>query len=242
MNKGLRNPDFAFRKYVLCPECRKPLLGSSSRGKSGKYYPAYHRSNYGHYFRIPKEQFEATIAGFVNTLVFPKETIDNVVAAIESEWKRRQCDDKLIAQQLEERMQALRGEAELTIAKIKFLSSETAIQYIEKELLNTEHQIEKLTAEKKDKLNKEKPDMNKILQKVRKVLEHPEEIFNKQIDPVKKAQFFRMLFKELPTYKDLQHRTQKTPLFTGVNPVFALASVEKSDLVIPRRIELLLPG
>ena len=26
VNKGVRNSEFAFRKYVLCPDCRNPLL------------------------------------------------------------------------------------------------------------------------------------------------------------------------------------------------------------------------
>ena len=41
----------------------------------------------------------------------------------------------------------------------------------------------------------------------------------KQIDPVKKAQFFGLMFKTLPTYQDLVGRNQNSPLFTGVNPL-----------------------
>ena len=48
--KGIRNPDFPYRKFVLCPQCHKPLLGSASRGKSGKHYPAYHCDKRGHYW------------------------------------------------------------------------------------------------------------------------------------------------------------------------------------------------
>jgi hypothetical protein len=40
----------------------------------------------------------------------------------------------------------------------------------------------------------------------------------------------------------LDYGTQKTPLFTGVNSIFRLAPLTKSQMVIPRRIELLLPG
>ena len=46
----------------------------------------------------------------------------------------------------------------------------------------------------------------------------------KQQDPHKKAQLFGVLFNQLPTYADLDYGTQKTPLFTGVNPLFALAN------------------
>lgn len=65
---------------------------------------------------------------------------------------------------------------------------------------------------------------------------------NEEQDPHKKAQLFGVLFGELPTYDDLDYGTQKTPLFTGVNSVFSLLKLEKSLLVISRRIELRLPG
>lgn len=59
--KGVRNDEFAYRRFVACPTCHNPLLGSASRGKMGKYYAAYHCSNHGHYYRIPKQEFEDTI-------------------------------------------------------------------------------------------------------------------------------------------------------------------------------------
>jgi hypothetical protein len=33
LNKGARNPDFPYKKMVLCPYCHKPLFGSASRGR-----------------------------------------------------------------------------------------------------------------------------------------------------------------------------------------------------------------
>ncbi|MFZ1258450.1 MAG: hypothetical protein WAQ25_03190, partial [Candidatus Saccharimonas sp.] len=42
---------------------------------------------------------------------------------------------------------------------------------------------------------------------------------------------FGAIFNQLPTYDDLDSGTQKTPLFTGVNSVFRLASLEKSLMV-----------
>lgn len=38
------------------------------QGKNGKYYPAYHCSNHGHYFRVPKDELEATVAGFIGLI------------------------------------------------------------------------------------------------------------------------------------------------------------------------------
>ncbi len=238
VNKGVRNTEFAFRKYVLCPDCRKPLLGSSSRGKGGKYYPAYHCSNYGHYFRIPKAQFEETIAGFMSTLVFPKNTVDKVMQAIEAEWVRRQEDGEIVARRLEERIQTLRSEAQLTITKIKFLSSETAIKYMEEDLLKIERQIEQLINDKAIKMTEEKPDMKSILQRVKNLLEHPIELYEKQIDPIKKAQFFRLFFKDLPTYADLENRTPQKGILHPLLDIIKDPSItDESVMVIPAGLE-----
>ena len=154
------------------------------------------------------------MASFTSTLAFPKNTVDTVTKAIEAEWIRRQEDGEVVARQLGERIQALRREAELTIlTKIKFLSSETAIKYMKDDLLKIERQVEQLLAENTKKLTEEKPDMKHILQMVKKLLEHHVELYEKQIDPIKKAQFFRLFFKDLPTYADLDYGTQKTPRF-----------------------------
>ena len=92
-------------------------------------------------------------------------------------------------------------------------------------------------------MTKQKPlDIEAILKKVRYLLEHIDELLLKQANPVRKAQLFGALFNQLPTYDDLDSGTQKTPLFTGVNSVFRLASLEKSLMVIPRGIEPRLPG
>lgn len=62
--KKRENPDFPYKRVVLCPSCEKPLLGSASKGKMGKYYPAYHCDR-GHYFRIPIKRFDRAIESFV---------------------------------------------------------------------------------------------------------------------------------------------------------------------------------
>jgi hypothetical protein len=203
----------------------------------GKHYPAYHCSNYGHYFRIPKEEFEATVASFVKTLVFPQETVDNVMEIIGAEWQKRQGYEERAFVGLEERIRQLNNEAELTVNKIKMLSSETAIKYLEEDLMKIEKQIKALEAEITKKATQKKPDMQRVLNRVRALLERPEELFQKQIDPVKKAQFFGAFFENFPTFNDLKPGTKNAPIFTGVHPVFRLAAMEKSLMVTPAGFE-----
>lgn len=82
VNKGMRNAEFPYRRFVLCSVCNRPMLGSASRGKSGKRYPAYHCSNYGHYYRVPKQELEDTVKAFISNLTVSSERIDTVMGAI----------------------------------------------------------------------------------------------------------------------------------------------------------------
>lgn len=231
IDKGRRNPDFPFRKYILCPNCNNPLSGSASRGKSGKYYPAYHCSNHGHYYRIPKQQLEDTVADFISNLVVSKETIQAVMDAIAVEWNYRNQSQLDEIQGITERISELRKDAVATMDKIRVLSTPTAIKFMEEDLMRIEKQITELEAEKAKKEQAQPANYKLILARVQYFLEHLDELLQKQIDPIKKAQLFAVIFDKTPTYEDLKLGTQKTPLFTGVSSVFQLLKDEKSLMV-----------
>lgn len=242
VEKVMNNPDFPYKKFVLCPECRGTLLGSASRGKTGKYYPAYHCSNKGHYFRVPKDQMDEKIVQFIRRIKVNQDQIDLLLDTVRKEFERRQSMTGDDEKTLEKHIQAFKGEAETALSKIMLLSNPTAIAYLENEIDQIHQKITKLEREKQEMKGKKPIDIDRILARVRYFMEHLDLLLLKQSDPHKKAQLFGVLFDELPTYDDLDYGTQKTPLFAGVNSVFRLASLEKSLMVIPRGIEPRLPG
>lgn len=242
VNKGMRNADFPYRKFVLCPQCDKPLLGSASRGKSGKHYSAYHCSGRGHYYRIPKQELEDNVRSFISNLTVTSDRIDSVMDAIAAEWNLRNQSHLQEIQGIEERISELHKDAQAAVAKIRVLDSTTAIKFMEEDLVRIEQQIKDLQAEKAKKEAEKPSDVHTILKRVRYFLEHLDELLVKQIDPVKKAQLFGAIFDQLPTYEEIKTGTPKTPLFTGVNPVFSLLKSENSLMVTPRGFEPRLPG
>ena len=231
VEKVIHNPQFPYKKFVLCPECSGSLLGSASRGKNGTYYPAYHCSNKGHYFRVPKDEMDEKIAAFVQRLKVNDEQIETLITTVRKEFERRQSLSGDSLQAMDKQIKALESRAETTMSKIMLLSNPTAITYLEKEIEAVHNKIAKLTKEKKQMKRKKPIDIERILAKVRYVLENLELLLLKQNNPHKKAQLFGVLFDQLPTYADLDYGTQKTPLFTGVNSVFALARADKSHMV-----------
>src|SRR6185503_15985043 len=98
---------------------------------------------------------EATIEQFVNSVTYSQEYIDQLMEAIETVWQQRQ--QVVINEQevIERRIVELRAQAMATVAKLKLLSSETAIKYVEEDLMKLEEQIASLTREKEAKQAKQ---------------------------------------------------------------------------------------
>lgn len=242
VEKVMNNPDFPYKKFVLCPECHGPLLGSASRGKNGKHYPAYHCSNKGHYFRVPKDQMDEKITKFINRVKVSDDKIDLLLTTVRKEFERRQALSGDDARTIEKHIESLRSEAEATMDKIMLLSNPTAIAYLESQIEKIQNDITRLEKEKQQLKQKKPIDIDRILARVRFFLENLDLLLLKQKDPHKKAQLFGVLFDQLPTYDDLGDGTPKTPLFTGVNSAFRLISLSESNMVIPRGVEPLLSG
>ncbi len=240
--RGKKTINFPYRRFVLCPECEKPLLGSASRGRNGKYYPAYHCSNHGHYFRVSKDELEGQVVEFVKQFIVPKERIEDVMSLVRKLYEKHQAEAIEELNSVDDRIASLRAESEMIINKLKVLSNLTALQYLEKDLERIEKQIVALEARKEGHSDKKDEKMEKALNRIQFFLENLDELLIQQRSQVKKSLFFRALFSKKPTYEDLKTGNTKTPLFTGVNPLLALLPAKKSLMVTPRRIELLLPG
>lgn len=94
VEKVMNNPEFPYKKFVLCPECRGTLLGSASRGKTGKYYPAYHCSNKRSLFPVPKDQMDERILQFISRIKVNQEQIDTLLNTVKkSSNASRHCQE-----------------------------------------------------------------------------------------------------------------------------------------------------
>lgn len=237
VDKGRRNPDFPFRKHILCSECSRPLSGSASRGRNGKYYSAYHCAGHGHYFRIPKEKLETSVANFVRNLQVPEERLDYVLGVIRAEWNLRNQGQLQEIQDLTDRIAELQKDVANTLDKIRVLTTPTTIKFMEDDLVRLEQQIKTLTAEKERKEAARPADLERILARARHFVENLDQLIIQQIDPLKKARLFKAIFDKTPAYDDLDLRNTEKPLFTGVNPFFQVLKNEKSLMVRPIRFE-----
>jgi site-specific DNA recombinase len=231
LKKRLVNPDFPYKRQVMCPGCRKPFAGSASRGKLGKYYPAYHCSRYNdHHYRIPKKEFDAVIERFVEKVQVSSNYMEALEQAVLREWDKRQA---VVAQDevtIESRITALKSEARLTVDKMKLVSSEMAIKYMEEDLMKIEVEITNLQTQKEITVKDKPTDMRVVMDYLKYFVAHLDYLLLKQIDPLKKANFFGVLFRQAPTYQDLICGTQNMGQITGLSKVFSLAFEAKGSL------------
>ncbi len=239
--RGTRNNDFAFKHYVMCPQCNKPLSGSTSRGKTGKYYSYYHCDKRGHTFRVTKEDLETKVYDFITGMDFPQERIDKVFTAIRKKYEKHLATFEAQSASVDGRIRTLEAQAK-ELAKSFATIAPSAQKYVNEELEEIDQQIKLLALERNNMEQKKPQDIDKVLTRVKKFSENIGKTIAQQRDNIKKAQLFGLLFSTLPSYNDLSFRNQKTPLFTGVNPIISLLADDKFPLVTSRGIEPLLPG
>ena len=241
--KGVKNDDFPYRRFIACPTCRNPLLGSASRGKMGKYYPAYHCSNHGHYYRIPKEEFEATITSFVKSLSVDNSQLEALTDAVVKVWEKKHKIAQEDTKTLKSRVRSLEAEKQSILDKIKMVSSVTAIQMLEVDLEKTDKEIIKLEAAIAGEVKTEETvDIYKIVAYVKYFMEHLNELLIDLCNPTQKAQYFSVLFDKIPTFDEIKSGTQKESALPEVNELFRALNVRSSLMVISPGIEPGLPG
>ena len=91
VKKISKNPNFPLRRTVMCGVCGRPLTGSCSRGRGGKYfyYHCYNKqcSTYGK--GISKAKLESDFVGYL-TSITPKRTfLDSFSSTVLNLWKEK---------------------------------------------------------------------------------------------------------------------------------------------------------
>lgn len=228
--KQVNNPKFPYKKVIMCPQCHKPLYGSASRGKLGKYYPAYHCNKRGHYFRVPLAEFDKTVEDFVSNLEFNQEYIDNLKQYVLTEWNSRiktQVEDESV---INTKIGELKEGIASAVDKIKFLSSPTTIKYIEDEVINNESLIKELESEKNKKTTTTNSvNMANVMEYITYFLKHLQELLIDTLNPLKRAAFFNLIFDSAPTYSELVSGTPKLAPYLSLKPHFENALVPVGD-------------
>ena len=235
--KNVYNEEFPYRKVVTCPHCHNSLLGSASRGRLGKYYPAYHCSHHGHYFRVPKDQFDATIESFINRIMISPERFDEVAQAVIKVWEQRNAKVQGETVLRDNRRIELEAQIRVIVDKMKLISSPTAIKYMEEELVELEQQINNLETRKEEQMNQNTVDMPTILTYIKYFVEHMKDLLIDHCNPILRARYFGVIFDTVPNFAELTCGTPEIEKIPGVNEIFKLAHSGTVSLVREKGLE-----
>ena len=232
VKRNKQNPLYPYKNVVLCPECRKPLLGSASTGKSGKKFPSYHCSR-------DHRRFSAR-PGEVNTLV--EDTISKLQFSEKDGRLFKECFMLVYGQRKSEAVKdSVKYSQTLDDLKIR---QESAYETIKTTLIPLiRHRAEREYEELEDQIlflgdltiKKEKKELGarKAYKQASYLMEHLGEVLIDRDNVCNQESLFRLAFKELPTYKDLENGT------LNLHPLFNLkqASISsKSQMVSPNTL------
>ena len=207
LKRGYREAEFAYKRYVMCPTCQKPPFGSSTRGRSGKHYPAYHCNKRGHYFRVSKKEMDDTVEKFVKGIKITPDHRENLKTFVRELWDKRQGETQKEEVDIETKILELKASAQAIAEKIRFLTAEVAIKYMEEDLVKVEKEIHELEGAKIEKKNEDPIDIELVLANVDYFLEHLEYLLLGTPNRIKRAAYFELIFDKLPTFKDLTFGT-----------------------------------
>lgn len=149
--------------------------------------------------------------------------IDALLDKVGRTFDKQLVEEHSNAVTLDLRISELRSQIRQTIDKIKYLSSETAIKYMEEDIVRLEQEITELETQRQQEKEQKPVDMAKMTIYVRFYLEHLEKLLLNFGNPVLQARYFGLIFNEAPTYKDLDSGTPDISKITGVNEVFKAA-------------------
>ncbi len=228
------NPVFPHKSVVLCPECGKPFLGSSPKGKY-KSIPTYHCARNHKYYGINKVEFEKKLTEFISKLKYKD---NGFLKAFEATLinKYREKEKELGEFSVRVGTSVIELEAEKKQAIEAFTSTKNEIirKELEKKIEEIHLEIENMRKERNG-LEVQENDIHSFVRYVKNLMEHPIEMLVKQKNLPALKGLFSLVFDELPTYTEIVNGTPKLSIPFKLKDEF---EINKSLCVTLQRIEL----
>ena len=217
--KRLRNnPTFPF-KFILCPHCRKPFLGSSPKGRSGARYPTYHCHRGHKYYGISKTEFEGKIKDFIDKIIFTPEFLNVLEALLMDKYRINQRDVTQNSSEVNRQVAELKHQQAGVLDSLVVTQSAMVRQQLERKVEELESQIQQ-TEDTRTRIDVKERDIKRLIQYARYLMEHPSELLVNNDDlPLQRA-IFGLVFEETPTYDEIVNGTAKMSIIFKLSKAF----------------------
>ena len=213
--KRLRNnPDYRYR-FFPCFICRKWMLGSASRSKSGKHPPRYHCGNLParkhDYYSIPKEEYEGAIKKYVGALKFTDVMITGFETVLNDVYRTREKEIVTQSSMISHNVGNLKAQQASALDTLTVTQSPVVRKKLEEQIDELERQIQEAECQRNEIEVTEK-DIKAFVKYVKFVMEHPSEILIDTDDMQAQQTLFGLVFEKLPTYQEILNGTPKLSL------------------------------
>ena len=159
----------------------------------------------------------------MRTITVKPEYVDDIIAAIAELWRERQAKQLEANQQRLEYRQSLQNQIRVTVDRMRIVTSETALTYLEEDIISAENELANLDKEIANQPNLQ-AEFDQVLQYAKYILERLLDLCNL----LRKAAFFGAIFKKLPTYEQINFGTHKNSPPPEVNELFQIRTEYKS--------------
>ncbi len=102
---------------------------------------------------------------------------------------------------------------------------------MEEDVAKLEQEIKNLDTQKEEETAKETVDLPTMLTYVKYFMEHLKDLLIDHCNPVKRAQYFGVIFDEVATFQEIKDGTPEIEKIPGVNELFKLINPETVSLV-----------
>jgi len=229
------NPEFPLRGIMYCTNGHR-MTGSAPRGNGGRY-PKYHCAKCrGVGTSHDKDKVEGQFVRMLNGLEYQEDMKEALVVAIEENWAVEQNNSRKLVAKLKKRVQELDTlDNEIARKNLNgvFSDAHTKTLLAENNLERTEIKLEL------GQYNNLDQDLEEVVEFGLSSLQRIGTIWQELDDIYVKQRFQKWLFPAGTTWNGEDFGTSQLPLCLSIKKEL---SEENSLLVIPRRIELLLPG
>ncbi len=226
------NPLFPY-KFILCPTCKKPMVGSSPSGKSKKGFPTYHCARNHKYLGINKLKFESDIKTFFGNLKFCPEYLESLNATLINKYREKQKEVATSSSDISSHIADLETEMATKVSGITMVKNPSIVAQIEQQIEALEQQI-KTARNTRSKIEITEDDIADFIRQAKYLIEHPGEIVMAQEDSHVRQGLANLYFEEMPTYTEIVNGTPKLHwIFESSKP----NGDSKSHLAASRGIE-----
>lgn len=204
------NPLFPF-KFLLCPHCKKPFLGSSPSGKSKKGFPTYH-CNRGHsYFGVKKSKLENDVANMISQFQLSPAFLKTFELVLINKYRSRQKELAEFSSSVSINISELKIQQSQAIDVLVKTTSEIARKAIEERIEGIEAQIKSAQSQRSE-VEITEDDISEFIKFAKYFMEHLKDLLMDSQNQTKQQAFWSLLFDKIPDYDQIVNGTPELSL------------------------------